>query len=83
MQSKKTPLKNKFIKTGEQEIFFEIYNERPPYCQKCGQSITMFNVSNYHHIKPKSRFPELRLDKNNIIKICFDCHFKIHNKGKK
>lgn len=65
--------------TGELSLFKEIWQERDPWCEWCGESIIEFNVSNYHHIKPKSKFPELRLEKSNIVKICFGCHFKEHN----
>lgn len=78
------PLKtNKKKSTGELKIFLEIWEERDSWCEWCGTPIIEFNVANYHHIKPKSRFPELRLDKTNIVKICFKCHFNEHNVGKK
>ena len=77
---KKTPIAKKAKKaTGEVDIFRKIWEERDPWCEWCGIGIIEFNVANYHHIKPKSRFPELRLDKKNIVKICFECHFKEHN----
>lgn len=81
VQSKNTKyaFKRKKRKTGELEVFKQIYEERPNICEWCGTYINEFSVANYHHIKPKSRFPELRLVKENIIKICFDCHFKEHN----
>lgn len=65
--------------TGELELFKRLYEERDPWCEWCGKGIIGFSVVNYHHIKPKSRFPELRLVESNIVKICFDCHFKEHN----
>lgn len=65
--------------TGELILFKEIYEEREPWCEWCGAGISEFSVANYHHIKPKSKFPELRLVKSNIVKICFNCHFKTHN----
>lgn len=65
--------------TGELALFKEIYNERPDYCEICNEHIYEFNICNYHHIKPKGRFPELRLDKSNIKKICFKCHRKFHS----
>lgn len=65
--------------TGEKALFLEIYNERPHVCERCGTGISGFNVANYHHVKGKGAYPELRMDKTNIVKICFKCHFKIHN----
>jgi hypothetical protein len=66
--------------TGEAKIFKEIWEERDPWCEWCGKGILEFNVANYHHVIEKSKSLELRLDKNNIVKICFDCHFNAHNK---
>lgn len=65
--------------TGERDLFLEIYNERPHVCEYCGKNIYGFSVANYHHVKPKSTHPELRLEKSNIVKICFPCHQKQHS----
>jgi hypothetical protein len=47
----------------------------------CGEILYEFSHELFHHKKPKGKYPELRLDKNNIMLIDFDCHFKLHNKG--
>jgi hypothetical protein len=65
--------------TGELAMFKEIYDERPKVCELCGKKIHEFNHSNFHHIKPKGKYPELRLVKINIQFICFTCHYNIHN----
>lgn len=64
-------------KTGEREMFLEIWQERPHYCtnKNCNKWLgneprTFF----FSHIKPKSVYPQLRLNKNNIQLLCFDCH---------
>lgn len=31
-----------------------------------------------HHIKPLEFFPNLKLDDDNLITLCFDCHNKVH-----
>lgn len=62
-------------KTGERELFIEIWNERYHICTNCG--INLGNepkVGFFSHIKPKSIYPELRLDKNNIQLLCLTCH---------
>lgn len=77
---KKSSIAKKFPKaTGEKILFFEIFNERDPWCELCGEPILEFNVANYHHLKHKGNHPELRLDKTNIIKVCFNCHRKFHS----
>ena len=65
--------------TGEKKLFEQIYNERVKKCELCDTPIYSFNVSNFHHIKPKGTYPELRLVRFNIQFICFTCHFNIHN----
>ena len=75
-------IKSKRKETGEIKIFREIWQERDSWCEWCGKGILEFSVANYHHVIEKSKAPHLRLDKSNIVKICFDCHFKAHNKSK-
>jgi len=76
---KPKPLQNTHKKTGELDLFLAIWNERPHICEECDEPIRCFSVSLFHHKKPKSRYPELRLDKENVALICVSCHFKIHN----
>lgn len=71
---KRTKKKNK----GEKELFLEIWNEKAHYCEnkKCNKWLghepkAIF----FSHRKPKSIYPELRLDKNNIDLLCQDCHW--------
>ncbi len=76
---KRVPLKRKFKPSGELRIFKEMWNSQKHICEKCGIFLPEFSHSLFHHRKPKGRHPELRLVKSNIMLICFDCHFKIHN----
>jgi 5-methylcytosine-specific restriction endonuclease McrA len=80
-QLKRSPIKKNHKPTGELAIFREIWNERPHVCELCGEILYEFSHELFHHKKPKGKYPELRLDKNNIMLIDFDCHFKLHNKG--
>lgn len=77
-KSKKKVIKKK-VATGEGEMFLEIWNERPHYCEEedCGVFLghepkTWF----FSHDKPKSVYPELRLVKTNVKLRCYDCHDK-------
>ena len=63
--------------TGELEIFEEIWKEREHLCVNCGRYLgEELNICFFSHIKPKSIYPELRLNKDNIELNCFDCHFE-------
>lgn len=43
-------------------------------CQMCGSDGGRLEA---HHIKPKARFPELTLDPNNGITLCYYCHRRL------
>ncbi len=47
------------------------------YCQECGHKSTDLNV---HHIDSFSDYPNKRLNMDNGITLCKDCHFHIHQK---
>jgi len=61
--------------TGEAELFRAIWGERPHICTNCkvplGEEAKVFFFS---HIKGKGAHPELRLDKENIQLLCWQCH---------
>lgn len=46
-------------------------------CQECG---TRGGILHAHHIKPVVTHPELARDFNNLMTVCKDCHWKIHEK---
>lgn len=79
----KSSIKPKFRKaTGEWDMFLEIWKERKHQCTGCGKSLGDNMIPHYFsHILPKSRFPELRLDPNNILIECVKCHSDYETKG--
>lgn len=54
------------------------------YCQKClqkvamGQKLKANDATMVHHIKPRSLYPELELDLDNLISLCDSCHNEEH-----
>lgn len=73
-QSKKKVYKRK--PSGELKLFKEIAQERDWICENCKDPIHEITVSNMAHVKAKGRFPELRLDKENIRIWCVTCHYE-------
>ena len=55
----------------------QIYKRDNHTCQHCGQKGYKLNV---HHVNSYSEYPEQRLDINNGITLCLDCHTKFHKK---
>jgi len=47
-------------------------------CEICGSNRDL----EAHHILPKSSYPELTLDYENLMLICLECHFKLHENDK-
>lgn len=66
-------------KTEEMYRFFmEIWNTTPPYKRRCyetGKSLPHPPLSTYfHHVLPKSKYPQFRLMKWNIVLLDPDVH---------
>lgn len=45
-------------------------------CRRCGKRDEKNNHA--HHVAPRSRRPDLKLNLDNGITVCFDCHNWIH-----
>ncbi|MBW2093248.1 MAG: HNH endonuclease [Deltaproteobacteria bacterium] len=43
-------------------------------CQVCGINCSKLEI---HHILPYCKFPDLRLDNDNLITVCHACHAKL------
>lgn len=47
---------------------------KTPYCEDCGAKEEL----HAHHVKPKSIYPDLALDENNVKILCKTCHMQFH-----
>lgn len=66
----------KVVGTKEYKQFRESILKRDNYkCQMCGSDFRL----QVHHIKSKSQYPELIMDKDNCITLCLTCHSKTDN----
>ena len=68
--------------TGERELFAQIWNDRPHFCELCGIAIREARIHNFDHIIGKGRRSDLRLDPANIRIVCLACHHERHNGGR-
>ncbi len=67
-----------FYQTREwRRLRYFVLKERGPVCECCGARPASKKSVHVDHIKPISKFPELRLEKANLQVLCSDC-----NKGK-
>jgi len=64
-------------KTGEWEMFMEIWKERKHVCANCGKKLgNKPQPIFFSHILTKGRTPELRLNKDNIELLCPEHHME-------
>ena len=71
-ESEKTAIR----RSGKYNEWRKAVFERDDYtCQSCGQHGGILNA---HHIKPFSQYPNDRLDINNGITLCKECHRLLH-----
>lgn len=76
-KAKRKPLKHK--RTGEYDLFVEIWNEREHRCANCKDKLSAnvpmkWFIKYFSHQKSKGAYPELRLEKSNIELNCHTCH---------
>ena len=62
-------------KTGELELFKKIWEERPHKCTICDVRLPWFAVSLFAHVLGKGTEPAARLDKENILLMCYPHHY--------
>lgn len=60
------------------KFFYEIWSERPHRSEVSGRPIFGEPLSIYfHHIFPKTKFPDMKFDKDNIIILTFEEHQQV------
>ena len=55
-----------------------VFNRDKYTCQSCNDSGGILNA---HHIKPFSKYPNLRTELSNGITLCKKCHIEVHSKN--
>jgi len=56
-------------------LFLSIWNKRSHKCENCNKSLGNEPLSYmFDHILEKSKYPELKLEENNIWLLCLECH---------
>lgn len=58
-----------------------IYLSQHPLCEECLKVNKIVPSKIPHHIKPIHKYPDLRLDMNNLKALCVACHNRIENRG--
>jgi 5-methylcytosine-specific restriction endonuclease McrA len=59
----------------DRKFYDSVAKSRPHICAYCGDRLFgHLRTYNFDHILPKSKFPTLRHEKDNIALTCFTCH---------
>lgn len=78
--AKKMIDKSKQFVDKDTAFYSEIWRERLHKCELCGVDLGgAWKNWNFHHLKLKSKFPELRYEKDNLILVCLTCHSNEHS----
>lgn len=59
----------------------EDYRIRNPLCEDCDAQGRTTPAAEVHHIVPINQDPSKRLDVNNLVALCKQCHDLRHDKG--
>jgi hypothetical protein len=74
----KTSARKKLMHSLDYKLWrLEIFERDLFTCKCCNKKGGKLRA---HHINEYSKYPELRLDINNGITLCNDCHIKVHTK---
>jgi hypothetical protein len=70
-----TPEPPSFYHTPEwRRVRYQALKKHGGACQCCGRTASRGHPLHVDHIKPRSKFPELELDLNNLQVLCEDCN---------
>lgn len=76
---KKLAQEKEYKETAKKDAAFykEIYNASPHFCRNCNCRLPK-TPSNFlfHHLLPKSKYPQFRYVPENIALLCLTCHSK-------
>ena len=74
-RQKKIDDTNTFYASSEWRLVREqVIQEQERVCQECGRRVKTDYDLTVDHIKPRSKFPELALDKSNLQVLCRRCN---------
>jgi len=70
-------VEDKILFEQDKDFYKEIWAASKHACQSCGvklpkEPLTLF----FHHLLPKSIYPQFRHEPSNIAILCFECHSK-------
>ena len=68
------PTDNFYLSDEWRSVRYEALRRHGGMCQCCGKRPTLRLSLHVDHIKPRSRFPHLALDVNNLQVLCVDCN---------
>lgn len=78
--NKKKTISNFYETDAWRELRFKVLRKFKFECMACGRSKKKHGVViHVDHIKPRSKFPELELDLNNLQVLCEDCNLGKRN----
>ena len=59
-----------------------MYLKHNPLCERCRAKGRVTPADTVHHIKPVAQYPELRLNWDNLMSLCRECHEIVEGRKK-
>ena len=68
------------LKRSDEAFYQEVWDNRCRVCENCGAGLgNEPNMTLFHHLMPKAKYPQLRHVEENIALLCFSCHSEVHS----